>query len=57
MYNVNDIIKGKLLKTAGIVTVGAGMYLIHKGIQYDSTDKYNRVSRKDIIDVEWWEED
>ena len=34
---MDNQIKGKLLKTAGWITVGIGVYLVHKGVVISNT--------------------
>lgn len=52
-------VKGKLLKTAGLVVIGIGVYLIILGDEYDPDDAYFETRPPDdtIIDAEWYEVD
>lgn len=56
---MTDETKGVLLKTAGWVTVGVGVYLIALGNKYDGTDLNfsQRPSDDTIIEAVWSEVD
>ncbi len=46
--------KGKLLKTAGWLTVGAGLILVTVGSMYDE-EQPSKETDDNIIDAEWYE--
>lgn len=51
---MNNHIKGKLLKTAGWMTIGIGVYLVVKGNELDGKTFGDAVKyAKDIIDAEF----
>ena len=46
---MDNLVKGKLIKTIGWVTVGAGLYFVYKGTELEGTIEH--VVKDGIIDA------
>ena len=46
---MDNLIKGRVIKTIGWVTVGVGFYMIHKGVLLENTIEH--VVKEGVIDA------